>query len=64
LLPNSVKIIPQIESNQSIDENSPPPLIHEWAIYGLTEQQVHSMKEVSKVNGSLLASNKDPSQIV
>jgi hypothetical protein len=35
LLPNSVKIIPQIESSQSIEEHAPPPLIHEWAIYGL-----------------------------
>ena len=64
VLPNSVKFIPEIGSNQSIDDHAPPPLIHEWAIYGLQDQQAISMKEMTNVHASVLASNANPSQIV
>lgn len=37
MLPNSVKEISFMDSDQSIGAHTTPPLLNEWAIYGLNE---------------------------
>lgn len=64
MLPNSVKDIPVIDSDQSIGDHTTPPLLNEWAIYGLTEGHMLDLPLNTKANGLTLGSNLNPSQIL
>lgn len=64
ILPYSVKMIPPGGTDRSIDSQTAPPLIQEWAIYGLNELDFTLENKNSKLQPSILASNPQPSQIL
>jgi hypothetical protein len=40
MLPNSIKEIPVVDSDASIENISTPTLLKEWAIYGIIEEDL------------------------
>ena len=64
MLPNSVKMLPILDSDQSIADQAVPPLIKEWAIYGLGESLLEELSENDRKEANTLASNRHPSQIL
>lgn len=64
MLPNSVKEIPVVDSERSIENVSTPSLLKEWAIYGIAEDELLKVDENKKYEGSTVISNSTPSQIL
>lgn len=64
MLPNSIKEIPVVDSDASIENVSTPTLLKEWAIYGISEEDLLQVNECEKYEGTAVISNSNPSQIL
>jgi len=64
MLPNSIKEIPVVDSDASIENVSTTTLLKEWAIYGISEENLLQTDESEKYEGTTVISNANPSQIV
>lgn len=64
MLPNSIKEIPVVDSDASIENLSAPTLLKEWAIYGISEEDLLQINECEKYEGTTIISNSNLSQIL
>ena len=69
MLPTSVKHINLNDSQNSIDDSVPPPLVKEWAVFGMSEEDImeragNQKDKGQRFAGSTLSSNYKPSQFV